>query len=596
MNRWKLIKKNINYFIPILFKNNPFSVIILIINAILDACAKIIWVVFPALIIEELQGDKDLYKLMTIVVIFAVTLFIIRVVRMILNTIQDYYVTKTNFYIDQLFNEKIARVDYFNIEDPEFNDELSYAKKCLNEYSNGIYSVTYYLESILGEIITLGGTIGVFIYSQIHPLIMISLIAVIILCTILSSIIQKKNIKLEDDYNKFYVRIGRIHWYFSKSIMNFNHHQTLRGYNGKNIIEKYSNETYSEINRVNIKYRNDGNKVIVLSMLTMYLMRTLLPLLILIFVSFRLGITIAVFTMIFQNLNTINSSLSSLIYFIKYYNQEINYQDNFINLMNKESIFKNGNEPLEKLESIEFKNVSFKYPKTDNYILQNISFKIDNKQKVSLVGLNGAGKTTIIKLLCRFYEVLEGEILVNGINIKNYKYDDYMKQLSVVFQDFKIISFTVKDNIVIIDENEEKLESVLKRSDIYDKLQNLPNKENTFINKWFERSGVEFSGGEMQKIAIARALYKDSDLVILDEPTSALDPVAEAKIYYHFNEVVGKKLCLFISHRLSSCIFSDRIMVLDGSKLVESGTHEELMSNKDGLYYKMFNAQAEYYK
>jgi len=131
---------------------------------------------------------------------------------------------------------------------------------------------------------------------------------------------------------------------------------------------------------------------------------------------------------------------------------------------------------------------------------------------------------------------------------------------------------------------------------VFDKVDSLPEKEDTYINKWFDKRGVEFSGGEMQKFALARALYKDADLVILDEPTSALDPMSEAKIYYHFNEVVGKKLTLFISHRLSSCVFSDRILVLDGTKIVESGSHKELMGNKEGLYYKMFNSQAEFYK
>ena len=228
--------------------------------------------------------------------------------------------------------------------------------------------------------------------------------------------------------------------------------------------------------------------------------------------------------------------------------------------------------------------------------MDNISFKIEDSQKVSLVGLNGAGKTTMIKLLCRFFELEEGEILVNGRNIKEYKYDEYMREIAVVFQDYKIISYTIKDNVSIDDDNKEKLYDCFKRSQVLDKVESLPKKENTYINKWFDPAGVEFSGGEMQKFAISRALYKDSSFVILDEPTSALDPVSEAEIYYHFNEVIGKKLTLFISHRLSSCIFSDKILVLDGAKIVEEGKHEDLIKNTDGLYSKMFNAQAKYYK
>lgn len=171
-----------------------------------------------------------------------------------------------------------------------------------------------------------------------------------------------------------------------------------------------------------------------------------------------------------------------------------------------------------------------------------------------------------------------------------------MKKLAVVFQDFYIISFSIKSNIACIDNNQEKLYDCLKRAGAYDLVMGLDRKEYTYINKWFDKTGIEFSGGEKQKFAIARCLYKNGDFIVLDEPTSALDPMAEAEIYYHFNDIVGKKLTLFISHRLSSCIFSDRILVLDGAQIVESGTHKELMNNENGLYKKMFDSQAQYYK
>ena len=198
--------------------------------------------------------------------------------------------------------------------------------------------------------------------------------------------------------------------------------------------------------------------------------------------------------------------------------------------------------------------------------------------------------------MCRFFPVNEGEIYINGKNIEEYNYDEYMKKLAIVFQDFYIISFSIKSNIANCENNQEKLYDCLKRAQALDLVMGLEKKEYTYVNKWFDRTGVEFSGGERQKFAIARCLYKDGDFVVLDEPTSALDPMAESEIYYHFNEIVGKKLTLFISHRLSSCIFSDRILVLDGARIVEEGTHKELMKKEEGLYKKMFSAQAEYYK
>jgi ABC-type multidrug transport system fused ATPase/permease subunit len=327
-----------------------------------------------------------------------------------------------------------------------------------------------------------------------------------------------------------------------------------------------------------------------------YFFTRFLSLILLGYAVYKKNMTIAVFTMLYQSINTFDNSMSSLVYSIRTYVQDCAYQEEFINVMEKKSIFSDGILPIESFDTLEFRNVSFKYPRTETYILKNLDFKIDQKEKVSLVGLNGSGKTTLIKLICRFYSIDEGEILVNGININQYKYEDYMKLMAIVFQDFKVISYSIKSNVAILDENQDKLYDCLRRAQVLDKVLSLPNKENTYINKWFDKNGIEFSGGEMQKFALARCLYKDTDFIVLDEPTSSLDPMAEAEMYHHFKDIIGHKLTIFISHRLSSCIFSDRIFVLDGCNIVETGTHKELMSNKEGLYHQMFTAQGEYYK
>lgn len=594
--KFKLMIKNIRYFVPLLLKVNPFSVLFMLVHALLQSLSRIIWVIFPKLILDELMGSQDVKVLITIVLTFSISVMLLNFLRDLFAQINEYYASKTDFLIDEMFNEKIANVDYFNIEDPKFADELTYAKQSLNNYSNGIYSVTFSIMHIVSNALTFAGTIGIIATSNLPWFIIAILIGLVIVATFVNSKINSCYIKIEENYNKSMVRRNRCQWYYSNSIMAFRSQKNLRAYNGYQMIDKYGEHYNNELNKSNKKLAYRLGTADNAYALASNIITRLLTILILVYAVFNYDITIAVFTMVFSGIGTINSSIDNIIYFVKKYYQDCVYQDNFINLMNKESVFKDGVEPIDHIETIEFKNVSFKYPRTENYILNNVSFKITNKEKVSLVGLNGAGKTTIIKLLCRFYEVLEGEILVNGININRYKYDDYMKQIAVVFQDFKIISFSIHDNIANNEDNQEKLYDCLKRAQVLDKVLSLPNKEHTYINKWFDNKGVEFSGGEMQKFALARALYKDSDLVILDEPTSALDPLSEAEIYYHFNDVVGKKLCLFISHRLSSCIFSDRIMVLDGSRIVEVGNHQELMKNKDGLYYKMFNAQAEYYK
>ena len=252
-------------------------------------------------------------------------------------------------------------------------------------------------------------------------------------------------------------------------------------------------------------------------------------------------------------------------------------------------------ESLTTIDKIEFKNVSFKYPASEANVLNDVSFEIHRGEKISIVGLNGAGKTTIIKLLCGFYKVNEGEILINDKAIDSYKKKDLQKNISAVFQDYHLFNFTIGENIssdptydkakvekIISDLN--MTERVAKAKDGVDSLVGVDNLE-----------GERFSGGERQKIAIGRALYKDADLVILDEPTSALDPESEAEIYENFAKLVHDKTSIFISHRMSSSVFCDKILLLNNSRVEAFDSHKNLMKNTDSLYYKLFTTQQENY-
>lgn len=244
---------------------------------------------------------------------------------------------------------------------------------------------------------------------------------------------------------------------------------------------------------------------------------------------------------------------------------------------------------------IEFKNVSFKYPGAENYALQNVNLKIKNGEHLAVVGRNGSGKTTFIKLMCRLYDVTDGEILINGINIKDYTKDSIIKLYSVVFQDFKIFSTTLKENVCASgDFDEGRFYVCLENADIKERTERMPNKENTYLYKDLDENGIEISGGEAQKLALARALYKDAPIVVLDEPTAALDPIAENEIYSRFNTFVQGKTAIYISHRLSSCAFCDKIAVFNNAKLAETGTHKDLLS-AGGKYAELWNAQAKYY-
>lgn len=245
---------------------------------------------------------------------------------------------------------------------------------------------------------------------------------------------------------------------------------------------------------------------------------------------------------------------------------------------------------------IEFRNVSFKYPRTENYVLRNVNLKFKVGEKLAVVGMNGSGKTTFIKLLCRLYDPTEGEILLNNVDIRKYDYKEYMSIFSVVFQDFKLFSFGLGQNVAAsFGYNEELAKKCLEKAGFYDRLQRMKKGLETSIYKDLDEEGVEISGGEAQKVALARALYKNAPFIILDEPTAALDPIAEYEVYSKFNEIVQDKTAIYISHRLSSCRFCDVIAVFDDGQIVQRGVHDKLLQDTQGKYYELWNAQAQYY-
>lgn len=255
-----------------------------------------------------------------------------------------------------------------------------------------------------------------------------------------------------------------------------------------------------------------------------------------------------------------------------------------------------GGNDCEPFETLEFKNVIFRYPDTEKIILNNISFRIDKGERISIVGINGAGKTTIVKLISRFYTPDSGEILWNGININDYDYQSYIEQISAVFQDFKLFALTISENVDLEEKNKEYIRECLYKVGLQEKIESLPNNIDSFLSKIYSNEGIDMSGGEKQKIAIARAMYQDSSLAILDEPTSALDPISEAEIYEHFNELVKDKTTIYISHRMSSSIFCNRIIVVSDGTIIAIDSHKNLMKNKSGMYYKLFSAQSNYYQ
>ena len=309
-------------------------------------------------------------------------------------------------------------------------------------------------------------------------------------------------------------------------------------------------------------------------------------------------ITIGAFTQYAGALTKLANGFQDLVESSSELRQSCIYMTDFLEVLNMESSHTAGSIPVEKRldgeYEIEFKDVSFHYPGSEEMVLKHVNCKLTMKNKLALVGKNGAGKTTFIKLLCRLYEPTEGSITLNGVDIRKYKEEEYRELFGVVFQDFKLFAFPVWCNLATgYEKDEKRLWDCMERAGAAEFVRGLPAGADTLLYK-SEEGGVDISGGEAQKLALARALYKDAPFVVLDEPTAALDPISEAQVYAGFHEMVKEKTSIYISHRMSSCRFCDDIIVFDRGRIVERGTHEELL-DRQGQYAEMWSAQAKYY-
>lgn len=309
------------------------------------------------------------------------------------------------------------------------------------------------------------------------------------------------------------------------------------------------------------------------------------------------GADISGFSVVLSAINSVRTCAEDIARSFAELSNMALYFQNLRDFFEYEPKITSGGKQAGELESLEIKNVSFKYPHSEKYSLKNVNIKIEKGQTVALVGVNGAGKSTLVKLLLRFYDPTEGEILYNGVNIKEYDVLSLRSKIATVFQDYKTFALSVAENVMCreCDENDKiQAEQMLRRSGAWDKIATLEDGVDTVLTREFDDNGAGLSGGENQKLAVARMFAKDFELAILDEPSSALDPIAEYKMYENLIAATENKTVIYISHRLSSAVLSDKIFVLDGGTVSESGSHAELMA-RGGKYSKMFTLQASSY-
>lgn len=580
------------YFLKLSSKMSKNYVPILIISSLFKALTPFINIIMPKYIIDELLGKQRIKVFVTLVALTVVINGALNIINRCFDTIKKIkYVEIVNGF-DLLIGEKIMDMDFEKIEDPEI---LNLKEKALFPIHNqGV--ISYMIDctvNVLSQLITMLGLIA--IISTLNVVVLLLIAAVVVV----NLIIFKKSQAAQFKFNNELIPINRQWSYYAGLSFDFASGKDLRLYNITPLIMRkikaFNSESaaiFSKLFTLIGKLNGLSDVNVQIQLLLVYGYMT--------YKVFKKAIGIGDFTMYISAANNFGTSMSSFINSFVEFRQQCRYLEPYFEFEGIQSSKTANGKPLSNIKdcTIEFKNVSFKYPRSSNYTLKNVSITIASGEKLSIVGLNGAGKTTFIKLLTRLYNPTEGEIFLNGVNINEYDYEEYMKLLSVVFQDFKLMAFSVKENIALYDyekADDNKILNILDETGMKKDISKLPKNIYTPIYKTFEKDGIEFSGGQAQKLAIARALYKNSPIVILDEPTAALDPYAENEIYTSFNGLIGGKTAIYISHRLSSCKFCDKVAVFDNGQIIQYGSHAELIKDKGSQYETMYMAQAQYY-
>ena len=555
----------------------------------------------PKLIIDELfyiYNDADVAFHLIKVIIFALATVFLHFFANILGGLTYRIRDVCNEWFEEYFqvkvNEQVMSLDFEQTENPEVLNQMNKAKEGISWYSGNVCGILDQIQRILTSIIILF-TVIVLITSKSPLILPIQIVSMKFLF-----FFSKKIRQIEIESFKGLAKTNRIFGYMFFQLSDFQYGKDIRMYNSAPLFTKRSGDHLLEQEKIWTK-QAEGTQKQQMSMNFVTACASFLSYFYVGFKTVKKSISLGDFSMCISACNTLTTCWTNIVNAYQEILKRVSYANEYLTFMNYPCEISKGTKDVDfsKNHEIEFKHVYFKYPRSEKFILKDINLKITSGQHLAVVGLNGAGKTTFIKLLCRLYDVTDGEILIDGINIKEYKDDEYRKLFAIVFQDFKLFRFTVRENVTFSSDtkNDEKLFEVLKQSGLANDVENLPKKADTWMWKIFDKKGVEFSGGQQQKLAIARALYKDSPIVILDEPTAALDPIAEADIYNRFNTTLaGGKTAVYISHRLSSCKFCDKIAVFSEGTIKEYGNHDELMKLKNGVYQQMFTTQAKQYK
>lgn len=605
-----------NRALMLFYKKYPQMVLSRLLSVVWNSLTPYVGIFLSALIIDELSGSRNIERLKLLVLLSLCSAAVIALVSALLNKWRETHNSGKWVKVSDVLSEKMLDMDYSRRDETSTSELFSTIQQNGQSGGWGLYNFMVAYERLISSVLTILGGISLTVTLFIcmvpddsksllflnNPVVVVGVIAIMVCITLSAPMLSNKADSYWAKYselanlgNRYFSFFGRLSYKndYAADMRIYCQNKICGRYN-RNKEEAFSSKgIFARLSRGAIGfYSAAGGAVSVIFTGVVYAFVCLKALA----GAFGLGSVtqyIASITKVSEGMSGIVSALG----FMRNHAPFLELTFRFLDIPNE---MYQGSLTVEKRRDrnyqVEFRNVSFKYPGSDSYALHNVNMKFEIGKRLAVVGMNGSGKTTFIKLLCRLYDPTEGKILLNGIDIRKYNYREYMNIFSVVFQDFKLLSLKLGENVASgTDYDKRRVLDCLEKAGFSDRLAEMRDGIDTYLYKDFDDSGVDVSGGEAQKIAIARALYKDAPFIILDEPTAALDPIAEAEIYSKFDEIAGDKTAIYISHRLSSCKFCDEIAVFDKGSVIEQGTHAELVSNTAGKYFELWNAQAMYY-
>lgn len=588
---------NFIYALNIERKSNLRLLAITLIKPIGDIVGTLLNSYAPKYVLSFIEDDLPFNTIIMYTVIICLIMMILDVISTTCYNSFEFEYRKTEGYVEKKRMDKLFHTDFKNMESPDFLDYAQRAKTALNR-GKGFHGVLYQSRNFIAQ-----GTLMILSAALIgiqNILMMIIFIVISFGIVKISSFFTKRDkIKFSDAMAPTWRKMN----YLESTTKNFDFAKDIRLFNMSNaFFNQLSgvNETYKELNRKHhnrmVLWEVSLGSVLIVQKILMYTW--------LVYNVVTGAYQISDFVLYVGLVSTFHASVGYVNWIysdMRTNSLMINDYRNFVDWKEDRETAdeKDGHITEINLDKFEFRfeNVSFKYTGHDNYVLKNVNLTIKNGAKLAVVGVNGAGKTTFIKLMMKLYEPSEGRILLNDVDIKEYNREEYFKLFSPVFQNVECFAMPIYQNISFAEEDKtdmNKINEVLEQSGLSEKINSYEKGIHTNLLKIFDKEGIDLSGGEKQRLAMARALYKDGKVVILDEPTAALDALAEDRMYREFENMIHGKTAVFISHRLGSTRFCDKIAMFEDGTIVEEGTHEELMA-KNGKYAYMFGIQSQYY-